>query len=67
MTKGEYVTEKGSTVKVGDGVFIIAFDWVEEDDACIDCEPWLDHHEGVLRWHCPYHESGSAILKPRSP
>ena len=66
MTNGLYKTTCGSTVRVSgkhSGIFDIAFDWVEEDNACIDCEPSVYGDE--LTWHCDYHETcgGSATLE----
>jgi hypothetical protein len=64
MTNGQYRTTHGSTVEVSgahSGIYEIAFDWVEEDGACIECRPSV--HDGCLVWDCDEHEGGSAELK----
>lgn len=55
MKGAEYKSKAGSRV-ITDGYYIqIYFDWIEEDDACVDCEPNVDPAEvmsGVLSWTC---------------
>lgn len=65
MKNGTYKTKAGSIVRVSGkhcGIFEIEFDWLEEDNACCDCEPWLNHWDGVLEWACDYCGGGSAEL-----
>ena len=52
---GKYRTKAGSTMEVSSkhgGISEVSFDWVEEENACIDCqaEPYDD--DGYLVWHC---------------
>ncbi len=64
MTNGLYRTARGSTVRVSgahSGIFDIAFDWVEEEHACIDCVPSMYGDE--LTWSCDYHETCGGSVK----
>lgn len=63
MTNGHYQTKNGSEVIVSgehSGIYDIAFDWLEEDNACIECRPSV--HDGYLTWSCEYCGGGSAEL-----
>ncbi len=53
LKNGLYRTRAGSTVRISgehSGIYEIAFDWVEEGDACADCVPSI--YGGYLSWHC---------------
>ena len=64
MKSGKYQTKAGSEVIVSgkhSGRYDIAFDWLEENGACCDCQPSVD--DGYLVWSCDGHEGGSAVLR----
>ena len=63
MRNGLYRTAAGSTVRVSgkhSGIIEISFDWVEENNACIDCEASVV--EGCLEWGCDAGHYDSAEL-----
>lgn len=64
LTNGTYRTQHGSIVEVSGrhhGIHAIRFDWVEEERACIDCQPYL--HDDELHWECAHCGGGWAELK----
>lgn len=64
MKHGSYRTMAGSEVLVSGmygGIYSISFDWVEEENACVDCKPSV--HDGYLTWSCDLCGGGSAELK----
>jgi hypothetical protein len=65
LTNGHYHTRAGSTVTVSgphSGIFEVAFDWLEEPNACFDCRVNPVPVDGWLTWHCDRCGSGSAEL-----
>lgn len=72
LANGKYRTAAGSTLEVSgkhSGVFRVDFDWLEEVDACFDCQPDptpVETSPGVFRlvWHCDECDGGSAVLMP---
>lgn len=64
MEDGNYRTKAGSTVKLSrnGGVADAEFDWLEEDNACIDCTVDPYPSDGFLTWGCEYCGGGSAEL-----
>lgn len=65
MTNGVYHTKHGSTVTVSgkhSGIFSVSFDWLEEDNACIDCRVNPVPSDGRLTWDCDVCGGGSAEL-----
>lgn len=44
------------------GISEVEFDWLEEDDACIDCVPNPYDDDGYLTWNCEQCGNGSAQL-----
>jgi hypothetical protein len=48
-------TKAGSTVEISGkhgGIYRVAFDWVEEKNACIDCSPSYNSKDHTLDWSC---------------
>lgn len=72
LPNGHYRTKAGSTVEVYgqySGRVRVSFDWLEEPDACCDCqvEPYPEHwgdDEYRLTWSCEICGGGSATLYP---
>ena len=70
LPNGKYRTLAGSTVTISGnhaGVATVEFDWLDEDQACIDCHPepypeYWGHAEWRLVWHCAVCGGGSAKL-----
>lgn len=70
MQNGKYRTAKGSTVEISgkhSGITRVDFDWVEEEGACVDCEPEPypeDYGDGDWRlvWTCEFCGEGNAKL-----
>lgn len=66
LPNGEYRTAAGSKVTLAGehgGIITIDFDWFEEDNSCIDCEPG-DINDGCLVWFCDRCGGGRAKLEP---
>jgi len=68
LPNGTYHTAAGSTLTVSGehgGTRELEFDWLEEENACIDCvpEPYEDD-EGHLVWHCEVCGRGDAKWIP---
>lgn len=72
MKNGKYKTAAGSTVELSGrngGISLVNFDWLEEPNACIDCQadPYPEDFgtgELYLTWSCSNCEGGSALLTP---
>jgi len=65
MKVGKYKTKHGSIVIVSGehgGKSRVDFDWLEEPNACCDCEPEVYPEDGYLIWSCDVCGGGSAIL-----
>jgi hypothetical protein len=64
LADGHYKTAAGSEMRISrdGGASSVAFDWLEEDNACCDCVPEPYESEGRLVWHCDECGGGSAVL-----
>lgn len=62
MQDGEYKTANGSAVRITHGKVSIAFDWMEEGNACFDCVVSTDIQHSELHWNCDICGCGSAKL-----
>ncbi len=63
---GKYRTKAGSTMTISGkhgGISDVSFDWVEEDNACVDCQPDPYDEDGYLTWNCDHCDGGSAKLE----
>lgn len=66
LPNGKYHTKAGSRVEIFgkySGSWRASFDWVEEENACFDCEV-SDVYDGYLTWSCDVCGGGSAELLP---
>jgi hypothetical protein len=72
MKNGKYTTAAGSTVELSGtngGISRVTFDWLEEPEACSECDPNPYPEEGAegrlyLTWYCNLCEGGGALLSP---
>jgi hypothetical protein len=64
LTDGHYKTRHGSEMWVKGGRSKVAFDWLEERNACCDCSPEPYAEDGSLVWHCDVCGGGKAKLYP---
>jgi hypothetical protein len=66
LPNGTYRTKRGSSVTVSGqhgGVSRIDFEWIEEDNSCIECEPAIA--DGYLVWHCDEHDGGAVLYEDK--
>ena len=59
----KYKTKNGSIVVISgkhNGIIEIDFNWIEENNACCDCEPFVEND--MLIWECKYCDGGNTIL-----
>lgn len=64
---GLYRTAANSTVRISGkhaGIYEISFDFLGEDGACVECEPYVS--EGELRWCCNEHSGRAALFSGAS-
>jgi ribosomal protein L37AE/L43A len=65
MLPGKYKTKNGSTVEISGqygGKSQVRFDWLEEENACFDCQPESYAVDGYLVWTCSECGGGKAKL-----
>ncbi|MCR4297553.1 MAG: hypothetical protein NUV75_02185 [Gallionella sp.] len=65
LPNGHYRTAAGSEMWISGthaGKSVVEFDWIEEDNACLDCVPEAYDSDGWLVWHCDYCGGGRAEL-----
>jgi ribosomal protein L37AE/L43A len=62
LPPGRYKTLKGSRMYIHGGKSEVNFDWFEEENACIDCNPEAYDEEGYLVWNCEICGGGKAKL-----
>ena len=64
---GRYKTAAGSIVTISGkhgGVVEVDFNWLEENNACIECFPDTSVQDDRLTWYCDECDGGSAELFP---
>lgn len=65
LPSGKYKTNAGSVMIISGkygGISEVEFDWLEEEDACIECQPDAYDDDGYLTWYCDYCGGGKAVL-----
>lgn len=64
LPDGKYKTKNGSTleIKKGGGAGIAVFDWLEEDNACCECQVSCFEQDGFLTWSCDECGGGQSEL-----
>lgn len=67
LPPGIYRTAHGSTMEISGkhgGISSVSFDWLEEDNACMDCEVEPYDSDGYMVWRCRHTgEVGQAKLE----
>ena len=61
MKDGEYKTEAGSHIRKSGSRVIINFEWLDEENSCIDCDPYVENE--CLMWNCESCGHGVAELE----
>lgn len=71
LPNGKYRTKAGSTLEISgkhSGIAAVEFDWLEEDNACCDCDAQAYPSPGqdgwYLVWDCDECGGGRALLYP---
>lgn len=70
LPNGHYKTDHGSEMWISGahgGQSRVEFDWLEEPNACCDCQVEVYEVDGCMRWTCDACGGGFAELKPVPP
>lgn len=66
MRNGTYTTKAGSMVEISgkhSGRVAVRFDWMEEENACFDCQVNPYPENEMLTWNCDVCGGGAAKLE----
>ena len=70
LPNGHYKTEHGSEMWISGkhgGISRVEFDWLEEPNACCECQVEAYERDGCMHWTCNVCGGGFAELQPVPP